>query len=266
MSQHTPANASYLEMRGCQTCVERFNSTPLGARGANDSIGRAFGCTCPVPTSNRPSSLGVGGNTDDLSPVWRDELEAAYRAEIVAAEAALEEHRQTMLRHQERRRTQADTGGGTASVMRAAMDEARRHAELSAELATLRTRAAERTAQINSADARSRAEGGYVRSSFARAVGERTFTRTFSGSGMPGTPTSTATYQPVPIEPERRSSTVYRNARDPEAGVQDAAPAYVQEADGGEVVIEQAAPEGPPEYRVKDEPEEGESGRRGSRP
>jgi hypothetical protein len=41
--------------------------------------------------------------------------------------------------------------------------------------------------------------------------------------------------------------------------VEDAAPAYVQEAREREVVIDAAEPEGPPEYRAKEEEEGGEA-------
>ena len=197
-------------------------------------------------------------STADIPAEWIDELEAGYRAEIAAAQAELDAHR--------------------ANLPGSAIGGSAREAELQAQVDTLQARIAERQRQRQRDERlrRSREPGNIgvdsdwgalnalVRSSSSPEID------TGSGNGTvdPSTAMDQGMLRYVLTLPNTSSGvhgsgsrrgrrteegrTTYRNPRDPEGGVEDAAPAYVQEAREREVVVDAAEPEGPPEYTAKE--------------
>lgn len=203
-------------------------------------------------------------STADIPAEWIDELEAGYRAEIAAAQAELDAHRVNL---------PGSAIGGSA-----------REAALQAQIDTLQARIAERQRQRRRDERlrRSRNPGDMgVDSDWGALnalVRSSSSPETNAGSGTGSVDPSTAMVQGmlryvlalpntssgVHVSGSRRGQrseggrTTYRNPRDPEGGVEDAAPAYVQEARDREVVVDAAEPESPPEYTAK----EGEVGMR----
>lgn len=249
----------------------------MGIVHYNGIYGRPVDIDNPRIAQTSGGGAGTGTGEDALPGEWVDEIEAAYRAEIVAAQAALDALRVT---------TSADgQEAGRGGAGPAATDHTRspRDIELQEQITALRTRMVDRRAQLDRQERRRRRAVARARSR-DQAGGSDEHIMDWgplnhlvrSPSGPSGSTTHSAArlrealrYQRSsrphhhPRQSQDRNSsegqTIYRNPRDPEGGVEDAAPAYVQEAREREVVIDAAEPEGPPEYRAKEEEEGGEA-------